>query len=156
MGAAICARFRPTSLHVTLVFLGEKPEGAVAALWSAVAGAAAAHRASVLTPLGVRPVPRRRPNLFALELSDEGGRAADLHRAVAGALAEADLHAAEPRPFWPHVTLARVRRRARSGRWSDEQPLPGPFTSRLLTLYESRTLPAGARYRVVERLELAV
>jgi 2'-5' RNA ligase len=155
------------SLHVTLVFLGSKPADAAGTLWEVAAAAAGACRAPGLTPLGVSAVPRRRVRLFALDLADDGGRAAglhravaealaeaDLHRAVAGALAEADLHETEDRPFWPHVTLARVRRGVRPEPWSGRQPLPAPFTSSSLTLYESQLSPAGARYRVLERLEL--
>ena len=143
------------ALHVTLVFLGARPENAVAALWECAAGAAASCPSPVLIPTGVAPVPARRPRLFALDLSDEGGRAADLHRAVVGALAGAGLHEPEARPFWPHVTLARLRRGARPRGWSPAEPWAHPFTSSALTLYESEPGRAGARYRVLERLELA-
>ncbi len=143
------------SLHVTLVFLGSKPAEAVRSLWDVTAAAAGGCQAARLLPQGVSAVPRRRPRLLALNLSDEGGRAADLHGAVAGALSGADLHETERRPFWPHVTLARARRGVRPGAWSSEAPLPEPFTSHSLTLYESRPSPAGARYRTLERLELA-
>ena len=140
---------------MTLVFLGAKPEDAVAALWECASEAAASCRSPVLTPTGVTPVPARRPRLFALDLADEGGGAAGLHRAVAGALADAGLHEPEARPFWPHVTLARVRRGARPGGWSPAEPWVRRFTSSALTLYESVPGRAGVRYRVVERLELA-
>ncbi len=139
------------ALHVTLVFLGAKPEDTVAALWECTAHAAVQCLSPVLTPAGVAAVPARRPRLFALDLSDEGGRSADLHRAIAGALAAAGLHEPDARPFWPHVTLARVRRGARPGGWSPAQPWTRRFTATSLTLYESRP---GARYRVLERLEL--
>lgn len=140
---------------MTVVFLGAKPGEAVPSLWSCIAGAAEPCRAPLFSPIGVTPVPRRRPRLFALDLSDEGGRAAGLHRAAAGALSAAGLHEPEDRPFWPHVTLARVRRRARSARWAPEDPWGRSFTSRSLTLYQSRPSPTGPRYRVLETLELA-
>ena len=143
------------ALHVTLVFLGSKPAEAAGRLWEVAAAAAGACRAPGLTPLGAIAVPRRRRRLFALDLADDGGRAAELHRAVAGALADADLHEAEDRPFWPHVTLAHVRRGIRPEPWPARQPLPAPFTSCSLTLYRSEPAPSGARYRVLERLELA-
>ncbi len=146
---------REEALHVTLVFLGPRPAEVVGPLWDVAAAAARGRRAARLTPQGVNAIPGRRPRLFALDLADEGGCAADLQRAVAGALTGDGLHQPEARPFWPHVTLARVRRGARAESWSPEKPLPGPFTSRSLTLYESRPSPAGARYRALERLELA-
>ena len=105
--------------------------------------------------LGVAPVPRRRPRLLALELSDEEGRGARLNQAVADGLAEAKLHQAEPRPFWAHVTIARVRRGARPRPPASVGPWVEAFTARTLTLYRSNQAPAGVRYSALERMELA-
>ena len=53
-------------LHVTLVFLGATPPGEVARVWEAARAAATELAAPLLTPQGVKGVPRRRPRLFAL------------------------------------------------------------------------------------------
>jgi 2'-5' RNA ligase len=131
---------------VTLVFLGarESADG----IWEAASGAAEGHEAPVFEPRGVVGVPRRRPRLFALDLEDEDGRGAALQDAVGAAL-DVELD----RPFWPHVTLLRVRK----GRRPEAPQPPGdlaPFTPSALTLYRSYTEPQGARYEVLERRAL--
>lgn len=151
------AALRPVperSLHVTLVFLGATEEGAVGALWACVAGAVGASQAARFAPAGVRGVPRGRPRLVALDLADEGAHAAGLHREVVAALAASRLYEPDERPFWPHVTLARVRRGARADRWNPAAPWSQAFTSSRLTLYESRPASGGAEYRPLEQLEL--
>ena len=72
---------------------------------------------------------------------------------IAGALASRELHEPESRPFWPHVTLARVRRGALPAAPRADAP-PAAFAATALTLFSSRTHPAGARYSALERLPL--
>lgn len=139
---------------MTLVFLGWQPPERRATLWEAARDAAAEIAAPVLTPAGVVPVPARRPRLFALELRDEDDRAAALHAGVARALEAAGLHEPESRPFWPHVTLARVRRGARARSTLSAGEPPAPFAAGALTLFRSHLAPSGARYSVLERLGL--
>ena len=123
---------------MTLLFLGEKesPEE----IWESASAAVAGLPAPEFTPKGVVGVPRRRPRLFALDLVDEGARGAAMQSAAAGALGE-ELE----RPFWPHVTLLRVRRGRRP-----EAPRPRgdlvPFAPVALTLYRSTPGPKGSRY----------
>jgi RNA 2',3'-cyclic 3'-phosphodiesterase len=132
---------RPVPLHVTLVFLGwqyEKEVERIASLCSAVGSLPAA----LLTPSAVKPIPPRGwPRLF----EDEGGRAVAAHAALSDALAAARLYRPEKRPFWPHLTLARVKR----GRRADPLEagaLPAPFLGRRVTLYRSTLRPQGAVY----------
>jgi len=131
---------------VTLVFLGsrESTEG----IWEAASGAAEGLEAPLFGSRGVVGVPRRRPRLFALDLEDVGGRGALLHDAVSTALGEPVT-----RPFWPHVTLLRVRK----GRRPEAPAPPGdlaPFAPSALTLYRSHTGPQGSRYEALERRAL--
>jgi len=74
--------------------------------------------------------------------------------ALGAALVAADLHEAEPRPFRPHVTVARVRRGARapSGRFPDP-PRP-ELTTTEVVLYRSELSPGGARYTALRRVPL--
>lgn len=142
-------------LHVTLAFLGWTPADRVERVWKAASAAAADRTAPLLTPAGIAGVPARRPRLFALHLADDdAGRAAALSGSVAGALAEADLHEPDERPFWPHVTLARVRRGAKAAPLAGEPPMLEPFTAGVVTLYRSDPSRSGARYTALERLEL--
>jgi len=136
---------RPVPLHVTLVFLGwqyEKDVERIASLCSVVGSLAAAR----LTPLGVTPVPPRGwPRLFALDLEDEGGHTGAAHAALSEALAGARLYRPEKRPFWPHLTLARVKRERRADAL-EAGSLPPPFGARRVTLYRSTLRPQGAVY----------
>lgn len=141
------------ALHVTLAFLGWMAAERVHEVWEAVSGAAAGRAALLLRAGGVAGVPRR-PRLFALDLADEGGRAGALSAAVAAALADAGLHEPEDRPFWPHVTLARVRRGGRSAPPTGPPPVLEPFSASVMTLYRSDPSRSGARYTALERVEL--
>lgn len=137
-------------LHVTLVFLGGTPPAEVGGLWEAASAAASGLRAPSLTAQGVKGVPGRRPRLFALDLEDAGDRAGRLHRRVAEA-----LERTEERAFWPHVTLARVRRGARARPLAVSEAMPfDAFTPPALTLYRSQPAPGGARYTPLESLAL--
>ena len=156
---AIAARadLRPVSseaLHVTLVFLGWRYEREIERVSEVVARAAEGASPARLSPLGLVPVPPRRPRLFALDLADEDGRAAALQERLAGALEEARLHRREQRPFWAHVTLARVKRGRRAEPLEAEPPALDAFEAGALTLYRSTLLPQGARYDPLSRVEL--
>jgi len=139
------------ALHVTLAFLAWQDESAAGAIAEAAFEAAAAVGAPRLTPVGVRPLPPRGPRLFALDLDDEGGRAVALQAAVSDALESGRWYRPEKRPFWPHVTLARVKRGERA-QPLDGPPPPGePFLAAGLTLYRSLLRPQGAVYEPLER-----
>jgi len=138
-------------LHVTLVFLGNTPPAEIDGLWEAVDAAASGLPAPLLTPLGVKGVPRGRPRLFALDLGDAGHRAGRLHGRVSQA-----LERTEQRALWPHVTLARVRRGVRAGAFTVPGAMPfETFTAPALTLYRSQPSTGGARYKPLQSLALA-
>jgi 2'-5' RNA ligase len=141
------------SLHITLVFLGYRPEKEIERIAATVE--------SLETPqprLGLGdPVPRPargRPRLFALPVESPGAVAlqAELERRL---VAER-LHEPEKRPFWPHLTVARVRPEARGSkrpRQVEEPPGPLPkslrermFASVRVSLYRSEHKPQGAHY----------
>ena len=133
------------SLHVTLAFLGWRAEEDVERIGT-LTGEAVAGRSPVrLVPAEVRAVPPRRPRLFALDLHDPDRGCAELQAAVADALAGAELYEPEKRPFWPHVTLARVRRGQRVRRVAAGDP-PAPFRADRVVLYRSTLGPDGAVY----------
>jgi 2'-5' RNA ligase len=138
-------------LHVTLVFLGNTPPAEIDGLWEAVDAAASGLPAPLLTPLGVKGVPRGRPRLFALDLGDAGHRAGRLHGGVAEALGRS-----EERAFWPHVTLTRVRRGAHASTLTVPEAMPFEgFAPSTLTLYRSQPSTGGARYTPLRSLALA-
>ena len=77
------------------------------------------------------------------------------HPGTVRALADARLHRPEKRPFWPHVTVARVKRGERRVPALDAPAPPAePFVAPVVTLYRSHLSPRGARYEALERLTL--
>lgn len=144
---------RPEALHVTLVFLGWQDESAAANIADAAFGSLPAGPAARLTPAGVRSLPPRNPRLFALDLEDDGGRAGALQAAASAALEAGGWYRPEKRPFWPHLTLARVKRgERRVAPLADEPPPPHePFDAPVVTLYRSTLRPQGALYEPLAR-----
>ncbi|MEA2418163.1 MAG: 2,3-cyclic 3-phosphodiesterase [Thermoleophilaceae bacterium] len=145
----------PEALHVTLAFLGWQDEAAAEAI--AAAAFANTSTAPVLRPTDIRALPPRDPRLFALDLDDEDGRASEVQAGVSSALAAGGWYEPEQRPFWPHVTLARVKRGERRVPPLPEAPPPPAeaFAAPELTLYRSTLRPQGALYEPLARMELA-
>ena len=142
------------ALHVTLCFLGARPMAAVAPL-GAVVEACARPAASLAlgAPLWL---PRRRPRVLAIALEDRHGELSALHERLLGELVDGGWHEPEPRPYLPHVTVARVRGDGAGG----GRPLPEPpptlaFDGAALTLYRSHLERGGARYEPLARAQLA-
>ena len=142
-----------TALHLTLVFLGWQNEADAQAVAAHLRDAAARSAPARLAPSNVKPVPPRGPRLFALDLEDQGGRCGELQAAVSDALARARFYRPEKRPFWPHMTLARVKRGRRAPSL-DAGALPDPFGAARVTLYRSTLRPQGAIYDPLARMEL--
>jgi 2'-5' RNA ligase len=147
---------RAEALHVTLVFLGWQDERAADAIASAAFDACAGLPAARLRPADVRPLPPRDPRLFALDLHDEDGRAVAVQAAISDALEAGRWYRPEKRPFWPHLTLARVKRGERR-----VPPLPDtpaapadPFEAGQITLYRSTLRPQGAIYEPLAQTTL--
>jgi 2'-5' RNA ligase len=153
-GRADLRPVRAEALHVTLVFLGWQDEAAAEAIAAAAFERVAA--APVLRATGVRPLPPRNPRLFALDLEDEDGRASTLQAGVSDALEAGGWYTPEKRPFWPHITLARVKRGERRVAALADAPAPpaDAFSAAELTLYRSTLRPQGALYEPLARVEL--
>ena len=140
------------ALHLTLVFLGWQYERDVERIARLVESAP---REGIprLTPVAVKPVPPRHPRLFALDLEDEAGRAGHLQADLSSALEGKRLYRPERRPFWPHMTLVRVKRDRRAAP-VEAGRMPEPFETPALTLYRSTLRPQGAVYDPLHRVEL--
>lgn len=144
---------RPEALHVTLVFLGWQDESAAAKIADAAFGALPGGAPPRLAAAGARSLPPRNPRLFALDLDDEDGRAGALQAAAAAALEAGGWYRPEKRPFWPHLTLARVKRGERRVAPLAEDPPPPrePFDAGVVTLYRSTLRPQGSLYEPLAR-----
>lgn len=155
--AAVAGRdeLRPVpveALHVTLAFLGPRPAGDVERIRAVIDAVAAGHAAPLMAARGVKPIPPRRPRLFALDLSDPSGGAAAIQQAVSDGLR--GIYTPEERPFWPHITLARVRKGARAAPLEAQPPPDGEWRANALTLYRSHLSPKGARYEALAQTSL--
>jgi 2'-5' RNA ligase len=148
------------SLHVTLAFLGHRPESEIEEIGQVVReNGAPAPWVELLDP--VQRPPRGRARLYALPVLSPGTEA--LQEGVAKALTSAGFYEPETRPFWPHVTLARVRSEGRGSKRpalvSDppgELPaeLSEPQICRRMTFYRSELQPTGARYVPLAQVQL--
>jgi RNA 2',3'-cyclic 3'-phosphodiesterase len=154
--AADAAVWRPVpdeALHLTLAFLGHRPEGDVAAVRGVLEGCLAP--APPLRLEGGLLLPPRRARVLCAAVADPEGALAGLQARVARGLAEAGLYTPEKRPFRAHVTVARLRPRARAPRMVEAAPEPLAFDGAALSLYRSLLHPAGARYENLAKLAMA-
>jgi 2'-5' RNA ligase len=156
------------ALHVTLCFLAYHPERDIERIAEVVLGVGS-------RPIEIRfdaepaPVPPNRPRLFAVDAESEGAVA--LQAALSDRLESERFYRPEKRPFWSHVTVARIkpskrsasdRRGRRRGRPMSVETPPGPLPAELLepfgavrvTLYRSRLRPSGAEYASLAELDL--
>ena len=156
-------------LHITLVFLAYHPVKTIDRI------------AELVTGVDPRPVqmrfereasavPKGRPRLYALNA--ESPAAVALQAELSDALEAARFYKPEKRPFWPHVTVARVRsermapkkgERKGKGRPRRVTNPPGPLPASLteqafdavrLRLYRSNLKPTGAEYEALAGLDL--
>lgn len=152
---------RPESLHITLAFLGWLAEKEIPRL-AEIVEASGGPAPSIRLGDSVQRPQRGRPRLFALPVESPGTVALQL--ALQEKLVAARLYEPEKRPFWPHVTVARVRREERGSQRPalvakppgalPQVLLQGSFAVRL-TLYRSELQPRGAQYTPLAQVELS-
>jgi RNA 2',3'-cyclic 3'-phosphodiesterase len=150
----------PQNLHVTLAFLGYTPEkaiGSVAEVVNAVT-AQAPRIEFAQEPVGR---PKGRPRLLALDAVSEDTVA--LQAELEKELVAGRLYKPEKRPFWPHVTVARVRPERRGSKRparieKTPRQLPDALLERFfavgVTLYLSTLRPQGAEYTPLAQVAL--
>jgi 2'-5' RNA ligase len=137
------------SLHVTLCFLGSLPAADAGAIGDAFAGALAGGAPVPLALGSVAWLPRRRPQVLAVAIDDPSGELATRQAALSGALAAGGWCRLESRPFFAHVTVARVRRGTRVRATELAGPEPVAFNASRVTLFRSRLGAGGARYEAL-------
>jgi 2'-5' RNA ligase len=145
---------------VTLAFLGDRPLDDVERIAEAMYEVA---EVPVLLELG-GPVGRPsggRPRLVALPVLHRPVEA--LQEMLSEILTLEGLYEPERRPFWPHVTVARVRAEGRGSRRPMRVKIPaGPSPTRRIgwfhgvriSLYRSELQLSGAHYFPLAQVEL--
>jgi 2'-5' RNA ligase len=146
---------RPEHLHVTLIFIGETPDETAAAIVETM-------RQDLDQPsfqlhlggIGIFP-PRKRPRVLWLGALAGANECVALHAAVAARLAKAGV-SIDPRPFRPHLTLARWREGRHAGRprLSEPSGVVARVDVRSVTLFQSRPTPDGPAYTALARARL--
>ena len=137
----------PASLHVTLAFLGSRPERELPAILDELRAAARRAGRPVLMAVGYRET----RSVGMLVLDDEGGRATALADDVQQRLERLGVYEREQRPWLPHLTVVRFRRRPGL---RPRLPELEPFSPSEAAAYLSRLHPSGARYEVLESVSL--
>jgi RNA 2',3'-cyclic 3'-phosphodiesterase len=148
------------NLHITVAFLGQRPARDAQRVAEAIEQCVGAAPLVELLDPAPRPA-RGRPRLFALPALSPG--AEQLQSQLSKILISERLLEPEKRPFWPHVTVARIRAEGRGSRRPIEvEKFPGELPSELsqsfyairVVLYRSELQPSGARYVPLARVKL--
>ncbi|HEX6763807.1 MAG TPA: RNA 2',3'-cyclic phosphodiesterase [Gaiellaceae bacterium] len=143
-------RARPVaraSLHVTLAFLGSRPETDVAAVGRELAAAAGGAGPIVLEAVGYRET----RSVGMVVLADEDGAATALAGELAHRLERLGVYRPERRPWLPHVTVARFRERPGL---APPVPVLGRVSPSDAAVYSSVLRSSGAQYEVLESVAL--
>jgi len=141
------------ALHLTLAFLGHRPESDVERI-AAVLRAAPAHAPRLALGRALA-LPPKRPRVLTAEVEDPHGSLRALQAAVSQDLAARRLYTPEERPYRPHATVARLRPDAKARRAELPDPEPLEFRGEALTLYRSQLRREGARYEALASMPLS-
>jgi RNA 2',3'-cyclic 3'-phosphodiesterase len=147
------------SLHITLKFLGEVADQRLAAVQAALEEAVLDAPAFEVSVGGLGAFPSlARPNIFWVGV--EGPPELDeVYQRIEEAMSGLGFEK-EERPFKPHITLGRVRKdgrvpdRKRMDRMAADFDYKGEFRVQSIDLMRSRLSPRGARYEVVQRMDV--
>ena len=147
----------PAHMHLTLAFLGEIAERDVPPIVDTLSTTVDSHPfAAGFQGLGVFP-PRGAPRVLWLGVAEGADEILEVQRVVASRLHRLGMRL-EPRPFHPHLSLARWR----SSRPADRlRVLSAEFRAAVarvnverVTLYQSRLSPAGPAYTALTHATL--
>jgi 2'-5' RNA ligase len=143
--------------HVTLKFMGELPEDAVAPLGKALATLAEDKAAPPLSTFRLEAFPRvASARVLVVELADPGGEMAKLAERIDKLTAKHGVKK-EERRFRPHVTLARLKLTYDARKWMKPElaEVAGELRATHLTLYKSTLGADGSVYAPLARYAFA-
>ncbi len=151
---------KPSSIHLTLKFLGNIQAAQVEDIARAVAHEVRDQPPITLGAAGLGAFPsRRKPRVLWIGMEGEVQRLTRIQSRVENAL-ELLGFAREKRPFRPHLTIGRVKDRRRLQSLIDamaELKIPefDSFDVTEIILYKSDLRPTGAIYTKLHRMPLA-
>ena len=135
------------NLHVTLAVLGHRPAAELETIVGALRGVCAGAEPPRLTVRGYRET----RSVGMLACDDDADRASALAEDLHDRLEALGVYERERRRWLPHVTVVRFRERLRL---RPELPRLEPFVTSDAAAYLSRLRPGGARYEVLESVEV--
>ena len=135
------------NLHVTLAFLGRTPVDRI----DEVVGALRDVARDALQPAFEVDRYRETANVGMLACGDEDGRGARLAAALGARLENAGLYRPERRPWLPHVTVVRFRKRPLL---RPRLPELGSFVTSDAAVNMSVLRPTGAQYTKIDSVAL--
>lgn len=144
---------KPESVHLTLKFLGDIPEERVPEIVASLARVTGAHARCTVDIGGLGAFPDARvPRVLWVGLSGQVEGITRLAAAVERALVELGF-VPEPKPFNPHLTLARIKERSRDigralavDRMLERAAPIGTVMVNAIALMKSELKPSGAVY----------
>jgi len=142
-------------MHITLRFLGHVPDEQAAAIGSVLARPFDVPSFTVgLGHVGTFPL-RGAPRTVWMALAHGGDACRRVEAEVSSRLDLLELPR-DPRPFTPHLTLARAREpaRLRASTFTDVAVPPGAGPVDAITLFESRLSSRGPTYTALQRTSL--
>ena len=151
---------KPSSIHLTLKFLGNIQPAQVDDIGLTVAQEIRDHPPITLRPVGLGAFPNlRKPRVLWVGLEDEVQKLKGLQARVENALEPLGF-AREKRGFRPHLTIGRVKDRRRLQSLVDtiaalDVPPFDSFDVTEIILYKSDLRPTGAIYTKLHRMPLA-
>ena len=153
------------NLHITLVFLGWQAEKDFERIADAALGRDEPPSPAPEVELLPDPVgsPAGQASAPVRDRGARAGRRGAAGRGLGAAASGAGFYKPEKRPFWTHLTVARVKPERKGGRKPAlvERP-PGPLPEQMfasfrptrLVVFRSHLHPSGARYEPMAELEL--
>jgi 2'-5' RNA ligase len=145
---------RPESMHITLKFIGEQPEGNLRQVISALDKIAHPQFAISLLGVGAFPKPAR-PNVLWVGCNSDS--LATLAQSVDASLFAAGVQK-DPRQFSPHLTIARATGHTDLSEFVRENKefSAGRFRAESFHLFGSTLLPAGALHTKLASFPLKI
>jgi RNA 2',3'-cyclic 3'-phosphodiesterase len=152
---------KPGNIHLTLKFLGETDPDRIPGIQNKLTEILASFTPFRLSLDSVGVFPNtKNPRILWIGLKDDEGTLQTLQSSIEKAL-EGMGFPMDPRPFAPHLTLARIKSPKGNRELQDELDAvnqkgidPHPFDVGEIHLYESQLTPKGSIYTVLANFKL--